>query len=215
MSKYLALVILLARRLPGATVLDIKFGDGDFAPILKSARGVALDVSPMDEMSGMDGSVNSLALKPVPVKPLEKYKLTIRAAVEGKDTVESNDRIADFAKQTGGRTVAGYALTFLDAEGRQTGFILRGTALVANSGTILSGTINDVCNVYSPPRANTMLRCSKPAQGQVVSKDQLGSRAERRTVKTATVFRYGELSPSGGVGFGSRLLPTDLTGKPS
>lgn len=202
MSKYVALVLLLATPAAwGQPVLDIKFGDGDSAPYFeKAARGVALGVSADGtKCLGMDGSVISLALKPVPVRPLEKYKLTIRAAVEGKDTMESNDRIADFARQTGGRTVAGYALTFLDAEGRQTGFILRGTALVANSGTILSGTINDVVQVfYSPPRANTMQLVLSPRKHKLlVESIRLEVEQNEGTVNCNPDFRYGELSPSG------------------
>ena len=202
MSKPLIMAIVLSAVPAGAqSVLDLTFGDGDSAGHFERVgKGVGLAVSPDGKPCvGIDGAVKSLALKPVTVKPLVKYKLTIRAAIDGKDTVESNDRIPELVTQTAGRGFAGYGLTFLDTEGQETGFILRKSSFVVNAGAIISGRVNNIVHVfYSPPKADKIRLTLRTGKNKVlIERIQLELENEEGTVNCDPDFRYGELCPSG------------------
>jgi len=202
MNKCLALVVFLAASSAGAQpVLAVRFDNDKFAVHFERVvNGVALGVSPeRKKCLVIDGTVRTLTLKPIAVKPLKKYKLTIRAAVDGKDTIENNDRIPEFSRMTGGRRFTGYAVTFLDKEGRETGLKLRGSRLVDNSGVIISRKINDFVHVfYSPPGVYKMRLDLMPRKNKLLIESiKVEVEKDEGTVNCNPDFRYGELNPSG------------------
>ncbi len=204
MNKYLAwaVFLVLAASCAGAQpVVDIRFTDSNSARYLEqTGDGIAGGVSPDGKKClQIDGTVASLALKPIPLKPMQKYKLTIRAAVDGKDTLESNDRILELSRMGGGRSFSSYATTFLDKEGKKTGLVLRGATFDDNSGVIISSKVNDFVHVfYSPPKVAKMRLELRPRKNKLfIESVKLEPENEEGTINCNPDFRYGELNPSG------------------
>jgi len=204
MNKYLpwVLVLFLAASYAGAQpVVDIRFTNNDSARYLeRTGNGVTGGVSPDGKKClQIDGAVASLALKPIPLKPMQKYKLTIRAAVDSKDTIESNDRILELSRMGGGRSFSSYAVTFLDKEGKKTGLIVRGTTFVGNSGVIISSKVNDFVHVFhSPPKVARMRLDLSPRKNKLfIESIKLEVEKDEGTINCNPDFRYGELNPSG------------------
>ena len=204
MNKYVAWVLFLfltASRVCAQPIVDVRFTDNRSANCLeRTGDGVTGGVSPDGKKClQIDGAVDSLALKPIPLKPLQKYKLTIRAAVESRDTIENNDRILEFARKTDGRSFSSYAVSFLDKEGKKTGLILRGATFVDNSGVIMSSKVNDFVHVfYSPPKVAKMRLELRPRKNKLfIESVKLEPENEEGTINCNPDFRYGELNPSG------------------
>jgi hypothetical protein len=206
MTMCLALLLFLflfTSSVEAQPLLNIRFDNDEFAGHFERVgNGVALDALPdRKRCLALDGAAGSLVLKPIQVKPLEKYKLTIRAAVDSKDTVESNDRIPEFSKKTYGKAFSGYELNFFDPEGQEVAFRLYKTVLIRTSGEIISRNIHDYVTVfYAPPKADTLRLKLRPQKNKLLIEGvKLESENAEGTVNCNPDFRYGELNPSGWV----------------
>jgi hypothetical protein len=204
MTKCLAWVLslfLFASSVEAQPLLNIRFDNDDFAGHFERVgNGVALDALTDRKIClAIDGAAGSLVLKPIEVRPLQKYKLTIRAAVDSKETVENNDRIPEISKKTYGKAYSGYELHFFDAKGQEAAFRLHRTVLIRNSGEIISQKVHDYIAVfYSPPKADTLRLTLRPQKNKLLIEGvKLEIENAEGTINCNPDFRYGELNPSG------------------
>lgn len=206
MTKCMALVLpllLFASSVEAQTLLNIRFENDDFARHFERVgNGVALDALPdRKKCLAIDGAAGTLVLKPIQVKPLQKYKMTIRAAVDSKDTVESNDRIPEISIKTYGKAFSGYELNFFDVKGQEAAFRLYETVLIHSSGAIISRKFHDYIVVfYAPPKADTLRLKLRPQKNRLLIEGvKLEIENAEGTINCNPDFRYGELNPSGWV----------------
>ncbi|QDV58878.1 hypothetical protein [Rosistilla oblonga] len=168
-------------------------------------------VAPVDELAVepafdnqrclvIGGDVDARALKPIAVQALKKYKLTLRAAVDDSDTVETNDRLPEILAKNGGKSFAACQLTFFDKDGEETSFLLYGRIRMrAHPISIISGQLHEFVSVfYAPPEAETLQLKLLP-RGRKVWIDEIV--VERETLEGTENgnpdFRYGKFNLSG------------------
>jgi hypothetical protein len=200
-SAWVLLLFLAASSVEAQPLLNIRFDNDEFAGYFERVgKGVALDALPdRTKCLAIDGAAGSLVLKPIQVKSLQKYKLTIRAAVDSKDTVETNDRIPEISIKTYGKAFSGYELNFFDAKGQEAAFRLYNTVLIRTSGEIISNKVHDYIAVfYAPPKADTLRLKLRPQKNKLLIESvKLEIENAEGTINCNPDFRYGELNPSG------------------
>lgn len=183
------------------SLLDITFDNDDSATHFEQTTDrVTLGTVHDRSCLIVDANVATQAFKPIDVKPLKKYKLTIRAAVDDTDTIETNDRIAEIASKNGGRSFAECELSFFDSSGDETTFLLYGTTPIDTSGiNIVSREFRDYVFVfYSPPKADRLRLSLSPRKRPLfVESLQLGPEVTEGTVNCNPDFRYGEFNAGG------------------
>ncbi|QDS94000.1 hypothetical protein FF011L_27770 [Roseimaritima multifibrata] len=189
------MLLLSAGSLHAEAMLDLSFENAkDAKHFDQTGAGVRLGSIGDRGCLIVDKAKSEQAFKPIAVKPLTKYKLTLRASVVDSDTIESNDRIADFIEQNGGRGFAECKLNFLDDAGEKTTFLMYGKIKVATPGVnIVSKEFHDYVFVfYSPPGAS-LLELRIAPRGRDVHVDHLTLEAEQEegTVNCNPDFRYG------------------------
>lgn len=189
------MLLLMAGSLHAEAMLDLSFdSDKDAKHFDQVGDGVRLGSVGDRGCLIVGKSIDEQAFKSIAVKPLTKYKLTLRASVVDSDTIESNDRIADFIEQNGGRGFAECKLSFLDDAGKKATFLMYGKIAVETPGVnIVSKEFYDYVFVfYSPPGASRLEMQIAP-RGRDVHVDHLTLEAEQQegTVNCNPDFRYG------------------------
>ncbi|QDT07322.1 hypothetical protein K227x_57490 [Rubripirellula lacrimiformis] len=183
------------------SLLDITFNQSrdvtQFEPLTDGVTwGTARDQSCLI----VDAGVATQALKPIAVESPTKYKLTLRAAVDDSDTIETNDRIAEIMSKNGGRSFAECELDFFDSSGNKTTFLLYGSTAVDTSGiAIVSGEFRDCVFVfYAPPNADTLRLSLTPRKRTLyVQSLKLEPETTEGTVNCNPDFRYGQFNAGG------------------
>jgi len=210
--KYIKLISTLSLLLTAASVnaqtVDISFDNDDFAKHFESAvEGVTLGKS-ADKKNCLiiDGQFDALALKPIKVQPLKKYKLTMRAAIDAADTIEINDRLPEFATVSRGNSFAGCEFHFLDTEGKNVFFTLDGKDRFEGTRKIKAQSINVVTRkhhdyvfvFYAPPMAETLhINLTPRKRRLLVEKLSLEVEDAEGTINCNPDFRYGDFNLSG------------------
>jgi hypothetical protein len=211
--KYAKLLSVLSLLLATAsvnaqTVVDISFdSDNDVKHFESPVDGVALGKSP-DQKNCLiiDGKVDAQPLKPIKVQPLKKYKLTMRAAIDAADTLETNDRLPEFSSVARSESFAGCDLHFSDKEGRNVFFELYGKdrfegtrKIKAESVNVVTRKLRDYVFVfYAPPMAETLhINLAPRKRTLLVERMVLEVEDAEGTVNCNPDFRYGELNLSG------------------
>jgi hypothetical protein len=201
-------LLLAAASVNAQTVVDISFDNDNYAKHFESIiDGVTLGKSP-DQQSCLiiDGEVDAQPLKPIKVQPLQKYKLTMRAAIEAADTIETNDRLPEFSSVARGKSLAGCDLHFSDKEGRNVLFALygkdrfEGTRKIEAEGVdVVARKLHDYVIVfYAPPMADALhIKLAPRKRNLLVERMVLEVEDAEGTVNCNPDFRYGELNLSG------------------
>lgn len=196
------LSLLLATSSANAqSLLDITFDNDDDATHLdQTADAVTWGTARDESCLIVDGKVMKQAFKPITLQPLTKYILTLSAAVDDTDTIETNDRIAEIMYKNRGRSFAECEMDFFDRSGRKTTFLLYGTIPMETSGiNIVSREFRDYVLVfYSPPNAETLQLSLSPRNRKLFDKSiKLEPETAEGTVNCNPDFRYGEFNAGG------------------
>jgi len=195
------LSLLLATTSANAqSLLDITFDNDSGATQLEQAVGAVTWGTARDQSClVVDGNVAKQAFKPIAVQSLKKYILTIGAAVDDLDTIETNDRIAEIATKNRGHSFAECEMEFFDSSGKKTTFLLYGTIPMEAFGiNIVSREFRDYVLVfYSPPGADTLQLSFSPRNRKLFIKSiRLAPETAEGTVNCNPDFRYGEFNAS-------------------
>ncbi len=196
------LSLLLATASANAqSLLDITFDNDDDATHLEQTAGAVTWGTARDQSCLIvDGKVSTQAFKPIAVQPLTKYILTLGAAIDDTDTIETNDRIAEIASKNYGRSFAECEMDFSDSSGKKTTFLLYGTIKMETSGiNIVSREFRDYVLVfYSPPNADTLQLSLSPRDRKLFVKSiKLEPETAEGTVNCNPDFRYGDFNAGG------------------
>ncbi|TWU22875.1 hypothetical protein Pla52o_24070 [Novipirellula galeiformis] len=204
----LSLLLATGSVVNAQTIVNISFDNDTYAKHFEATvDGVALGKS-SDQQSCLviDGKVDAQPLKPIKVQPLQKYKLTMRAAIDAADTVEINDRLADFSAVTRGNHFPACELHFSDNDGQNVFFALHANHLVegtqkvkVESVDVITQQFHDYVFVfYAPPTAETLhLNLAPRKRTLLVESMVLKVEDAEGTVNCNPDFRYGELNLSG------------------
>lgn len=144
--------------------------------------------------------VDAHQIKPVVVQGLRKYKLTIRAAVDDSDTIETNDRLADIVAKNRGKSFAACELTFFDKEAQETTFLLYGKIQMRPDAlSIVSGQLHDFVSVFHAPANAETLQLKLLPRGRKLWIDSIVLKQETSegTENSNPDFRYGKFNLSG------------------
>ncbi|QDU93451.1 hypothetical protein [Lignipirellula cremea] len=192
-------LLLAAAPADAQALLDITFEGDDVAQHFDPLVNGAL-LGPVRGALTINSQVDRQTLKPVPVQPLGKYKLTVRAAANNSDTVETNDRIAEILERSGGRSFAACELEFLDADGKPTSFLLYGRVKIETQGlALVSGDFHDFVTVFYAPPAAASLRLVLESRKERLFLERLvlEQETEEGAVNGNPDFRYGEYNLAG------------------
>lgn len=138
------------------------------------------------------GSVGGYDLVTLAVQPETKYRINLRARIDGERTVEQNDRAHIDAVQRSGRCEAGYQVVFFDDSTNVEGW-------VQNGGFILTAAWHDYVHVFhTPPNVRRVcIRLLPRKHDTCVERVSLEPDDEGGTVNANPDFRYGELNYCG------------------
>ena len=201
--KVLALLwlILATTTADAQSLLDLTFdNDDDATGLEQTAEGVTWGTVRDQSCLIVNDKVATQQFKPIAVQPLTKYILTLSAAVDGTDTIETNDRIAEIASRNQGRSFAACELEFFSSSGGKTTFLLNETTPMDTSGiNIVSREFRDYVHVfYSPPNADRLhLSLAPRMQKLFVNSLTLEQETMEGTVNCNPDFRYGEFNTGG------------------
>jgi hypothetical protein len=201
-------LLLAAASVNAQTVVDISFDNDNYAKHFESTvDGVALGKSPGQQSCLIiDGEAEAQPLKPIKVQPLQKYKLTMRAAIDAVDTIETNDRLSEFSSVARGKSFAGCDLYFSDKDGVRVLFALYGKDRFAGTRKIEAEGVDVVSRkrhdyvivFYAPPMADALhIKLAPRKRNLLVEKMVLEVEDAEGTVNCNPDFRYGELNLSG------------------
>ncbi len=212
------LSFVLLASLIAETSVDIKF-DSDQAIKHLEAPGPGVTYGKI--LGGksclvLKSDVGSQAIRSIPVKPLQKYKMTIRAAVESAETIEANDRISKIMRMSRGKGFATCEVKFFNKDGHEVTFKLyghtRGTAPVR---IISQKAIDYVAVFYAPARAESLQILFEPRSRMlIVERVIVAPEVSEGTVNCNPDFRYGDFSLCGwnpGAEGGAFKLPNGAT----
>ncbi len=192
----------------GQSILSLSFDNHDATTHLAPmADGVHLERN-SDQRSCLiiAGKVDSQSLKPIAIQPQQKYKLTLRAAIDAGDTIETNDRLNDISSVTRGSRFAGCEFYFTDENGENVSIELRGNDAFAGTKQIqvesidvITQKMHDYVFVFQAPLTAQTLHINLLPRKRTlrVEKLLLESEDDEGTVNCNPDFRYGELNRSG------------------
>jgi hypothetical protein len=188
----LFLVPLAAHLLTGAPLLDHDYTAS--ADLLPEETSSGISRPAMGEGAfclELDGSSRNLPLATVAVVPNTKYRLTLRARVQGAFTVEQNDRAHIEAIMRRGRTESGYQVRLL------TGDDPAGTS--GGGGFILTRDWYDYVHVFRVPADVLQATIRLEPRGHVtqIARVTLETADENGAININPDFRYGELNYCG------------------
>ncbi|WP_442511133.1 hypothetical protein SH528x_002799 [Novipirellula sp. SH528] len=184
------------------TLLNIPFDNNDdLKHIVSPDPGLSIGTA-FEQQSCLivASDVDAQALSPVEVHSLQKYKLTVRAAVDDTDTVETNDRLTEILAKNRGKSFAACELTFFDDGGKETTFLLYGkTRMETDSVPIVSRQLHDFVTVfYAPPNAKTLQLKLLPRKRKLwIDSIVLEQEKSEPTENCNPDFRYGTFNLSG------------------
>ena len=148
-----------------------------------------IDTSEGGGILKLDRTVRKIVIKPIPVTPGKKCRLSLTAKVDARDTVEFNDRIHIMRVRRYWRGSTSCELRFFDADGKPAGAF-------RNRCPILTSNWHDYVDVfYIPSRARTMTVTFAPAKRDLfLKKIELAYDSENGALNCNPEFSYGDLN---------------------
>lgn len=173
-------------------VYDCNFCLADAGAIISPQQGVTW-TAPTNGAEGFIAiapAANDFSLPPKQLQPGKKYRLNIRARIDGECTVEKNDRAHINAIKSNARNESVYAAMIDDGTGNLQN---------AGGGFFLTDAWHDYAHVfYAPTNAKeVVIRFSPRKHATYISRVTLTPDTEDDTVNPNPDFRHGELNYCG------------------